>query len=218
MAVLIVDDHPVVLEGTVKKLAEVHDIEVAGTALTGKECLKKVRQLELSLIILDLNLPDISGMNLIEQILEIKPDLKIIIFTGYELEEYIKPCLDRGASGFILKTSSFDEMITALHVVGGGGIYLDSSLSRSFYNVINGNHHPGRKKRNGANILTAREADILKLIAKGMRNQEIAAALHMSERTVQFHITNMFAKLGVRSRIEALIRSKALGLLTDKLG
>ena len=79
MAVLIVDDHPVVLEGTVKKLAEVHDIEVAGTALTGKECLKKVRQLELSLIILDLNLPDISGMNLIEQILEIKPDLKIAV-------------------------------------------------------------------------------------------------------------------------------------------
>jgi DNA-binding NarL/FixJ family response regulator len=220
MSVLIVDDHPVVLEGTAKKLGEDHDIEVAGTALTGMECLTKIRQLELNLIILDLNLPDISGLDLIEKIIEIKPDLNIIIFTGYELEEYIRPCIERGAKGFILKTSSFFEMIKALRVVNDGGIYLDSSLSQCFHAMIDGkgDHHSVRKRRSGANILTAREAEILHLIAKGLRNHEIATTLHMSERTVQFHITNMFAKLGVRSRMEALLRGKALGLLPEKLG
>ncbi len=216
ISVLIVDDHPVVIEGTAKKLGEEHDIEVAATAFTGRECLTKVRQLQLNLVLLDINLPDISGLNLIGQIIAIRPDIKIIIFTGYELEEYIKPCFERGAKGFLSKTSSFAEMIRALHVVNEGGMYVDPSLNQNFRAMINGNRPSGRKKGNGANILTGRETDILKLIAKGLRNHEIADALNMSDRTVQFHITNMFAKLGVSSRTKALLRGKTLGLLPEQ--
>jgi two-component system competent response regulator ComA len=216
--VLIVDDHPAVIEGTAKKLGEEPDFEVAATALTGSECLKKVRQLQLDLALLDINLPDISGLDLIRQIIEIKPDLKIIIFTGYELEEYVKPCFERGAKGFLSKTSSFAEMIKALRVVNEEGVYLDPSLNQSFRALVNGNRQSGRKKENGGNILTGRETDILRLIAKGLRNYEIADALNMSNRTVQFHITNMFAKLGVSSRTKAILRGKALGLLPEQSG
>lgn len=219
MSVFIVDDHPVVLEGTANRLGEEKDIEIAGIALSGEECLHKIRQLELNLIILDLNLPDISGLDLIEKIIEIKPDLKIIIFTGYGLDGYIKPCLERGAKGFVLKTSTFFHMVQAVRIVNNGGIYLDPALGQSILAMIKGNGEHGvrRKGRNGANILTAREADMLNLIARGLRNHEIAATLQLSDRTVQFHLTNMFAKMGVRSRMEALLKGKSLGLISNEV-
>ncbi len=215
ISVLIVDDHPVVIEGTAKKLGEEPDIEVAAAALTGRECLAKVRQLQVNLMLLDINLPDISGLDLIGQIMAVRPDIKIIIFTGYELEEYIKPCFERGAKGFLSKTSSFAEMIRALRVVSEGGVYLDPSLDQNFRALINGNHQPGRRKGSSANILTERETDILKLIAKGLRNHGIATTLYMSDRTVEYHIANMFAKLGVHSRTEAILKGKTLGLLPE---
>lgn len=220
IAVLVVDDHPVVLEGTARRLGEENNIEIAGTALSGEECLKKIRQLELSLVILDLNLPDVSGLDLIEKIGEIKPHLQIIIFTGYGLDGYIKPCLERGARGFVLKTSPFWHMIQALHIVNDGGTYLDPSLGQCVLAMIKGNDDSGSRRRGGGETknLTARETDILNLIARGLRNHEIAVALSLSDRTVQFHITNMFGKLGVRSRTEALLRGQALGLLPGNPG
>lgn len=206
--VLVVDDHPVVAEGTISMLSSEPKIVVLETAQNGKECMHIVTNKKPDIVLLDISLPDICGINLIEKLLEIQPLLKIIMFTGYNPEEYVISSLVKGAHGFLLKNCSKNELIQAVLSVFEGGIYFPDGMGTLLRSIII------KKERERSSVLnfknqfsnlTPRETDILKLIAKGLQNKEIAGILAIKTRTVEFHVSSILAKLGVNSRLEAVL-------------
>lgn len=207
--VLVVDDHPVVAEGTISWLSSDPKILVLGTAHNGEECIHIVSNKKPDIVLLDINLPDICGINLIEKLLEIQPLLKIIMFTGYNPEEYVTSSLVKGAHGFLLKNCSKNELIQAVLSVFEGGIYFPDGMGTLLRSII-----IRKERETGSSVLnlknqfsnlTPRETDILKLIAKGMQNKEIAGILKIKTRTVEFHVSSILSKLGVNSRLEAVL-------------
>jgi DNA-binding NarL/FixJ family response regulator len=207
--VLVVNDHPVVAEGTVSLLSNERRISVVGTAKTGEECLQSVDSLKPDVVLLDINLPDICGVDLVEKLREMHPRIKVIMFIGQNPQEYVNGSLAIGVEGFLLKYCSANEMTEAVLSVFEGEVYYSRGMGAIIKALETDKEHRRQLSsidlKDISSLLTPRELEVMELVAQGLQNKDIAAGLGIKKRTVDFHIGNILSKLGASSRSEAVV-------------
>ena len=190
---LIADDHRILLDGIVSLLQSEEDIVVAGVASNGYEVLKLVASGDFDVCLLDINMPELDGIETAKLLRERRPSLKIIILTSYNDREIINAMLQAGVSGYVLKNSSKLELVGAVKTVAGGGLYFSNEVHAS----IMDDYMQNLKEKNACNetiTLTTREKEILQLLAREYTNEKIAGELHISYRTVETHRKNLMQK------------------------
>lgn len=201
--VLLVDDHRIVREGLASMLSTQADLRVVGDAATGREALACLRRLQPDIVLLDLEMPDLDGVAVLEQMQATGSTARVIVLTAYGTEERILDAVRAGARGYLLKSAGMDEVIRAVRVVAAGGSLLEPSVTARLL----GSMERLLKGSQNAEVLTEREREILTLIARGLSNKAIGERLHLAERTIKFHATVIFRKLGVANRAEATARA-----------
>ncbi|NBJ16536.1 MAG: response regulator transcription factor [Dehalobacter sp. 4CP] len=220
--VLIADRQTLFAEGMASLLLQESDIEFVGIALNTADCLEIVKKAYPDVVLLDINLSDVCSVDIMDWINKEFPDTKIIILTGQSPEEFIEVSFVQGLAGFLLKDCTKNEIVTAIRKAIKGEVYLSQNLSvylkpipahlRSRMNDSDPFlfHNASLNVNNSQEVLTERESEILILIAKGLRNKEIAASLGISKRTVEYHVSNILEKLGAKSRLEAVLNYKEI--------
>lgn len=198
--VLVVDDHPVVREGLVALLT-VPGIEVAGEAATGAEAVEAFRRLAPDVLLVDLRLPGMSGTEAIRRIRAEAPTARALVLTTYEGDAWVREALDAGAAGYLLKDAPAGTILDAIRRIAAG--------ERTFAPDL----LAGAEREAAARKLSPREAEVLALLATGLRNREIATRLGLSEATVKLHVHSLLAKLGAKDRTEAAAIAGRRGLL-----
>jgi DNA-binding NarL/FixJ family response regulator len=208
--ILIADDHALLRQGIKRVLNFEDDLEVVGEASEGQEALSRTLVLQPDVLLIDLNMPGLSGIEVTKQLVAARVKTRIIALTVHDSDRYVLEMLRNGALGYILKDVEPTMLIKAIHVVANGGTFVYPKLAeRIFGGLSDGADVKAKAKeiwRDGrGDRLTAREMDVLACIAKGFSNQDIAKALFVSEKTVKNHLTNIFRKLNVNDRTQALI-------------
>lgn len=201
--VLIVDDHVVVREGSRQLLEQDNTLKVVGEAGTGAEAVQLAARLRPDVVLLDLALPDITGVEAARQIRELVPNARIVVLSAYDDEDYVFAAMDVGASAYLLKTVRGKDVIDTIHAVQEGQVILHpavaAKLRRSMHRADDGTDP----------VLSPREMGILRLAAKGLHNKDIARELSISVRTVEGHLSHILTKLDVTSRTEAVVYGAA---------
>ncbi|HEV8653006.1 MAG TPA: response regulator transcription factor [Actinomycetes bacterium] len=200
--VAVVDDHPVVREGLVTILVRSASCEVVAEASSGAEALERFPAAEPDVVLVDLKLPDSTGMALIDRLCRLLPDAKLVVITAYEEAGLVREALRLGARGYLLKDSSAEALVAAVRSVSMGQRVVDPALAGR---VVELEAVPGS--------LTGRQREVLRLLAEGRTNREIARILEVSDDTVKFHLKNLFERLGVDNRTEAVVMASRLGHL-----
>ncbi len=201
MRLLLVDDHEVVRSGLRMLLESQEDIQIVGEAGTAAEALQAVERLEPEVILLDIGLPDMSGIQVMERIREIEPDIAVVALTIHEDKEYFFKMLDAGATGYVPKRAAPDELLTAIRAAAQGQVYLYPSLATLLVKDYLVQDVEARDARM-LNGLTERELEVLTHVADGATNAEIGHDLGISPKTVARHRENIMAKLNLHSRTE----------------
>jgi two-component system response regulator NreC len=201
--VLIADDHVIVREGLRALLEAEPDIEVVGEAKDGEEAVNKTIEVQPDIVLMDITMPVMNGLEATRQIRQHTPDVKVLALTMHESDEYFFKILEVGASGYFVKGGSSSELISALHTVWNGNVFLYPTMAKKLLSDYLQRVRTGTDKES-YDGLTSREREVLKLIAEGYTNQEIAERLVLSPATVQTHRANMMAKLGLHSRTELI--------------
>lgn len=212
--ILLVDDHVVVRDGTRRLLESQPDFEVVGEAGDGEEAVRMVGQAGPEIVIMDVAMPKMSGIEATKRIKELHPSVAVLALTGYDYDEYIFTLLEAGAAGYLLKDISGEELVSAVRAVYNGEPVLHPAVVRK---VMNRFRLPAPARigdRRPPEPLSEREMEVLKLAAKGMTNKEIADVLHLSTRTIQAHLRTIFDKLNVGSRSEAVLHGLRRGWFT----
>lgn len=207
--ILIVDDHPVVREGLVGMISTQSDMRVVGEAGNGLEAIRQAHLLSPDLILMDLQMPNLDGAAAIRQIRKELPDCRVLVLTAFDSDERILHSIEAGAQGYLLKGVPRDELFRAIRVVAEGGSLLQPSVAARLLTRVG----QMLKQEETTEHLTDREMEVLRLLARGHRNKEIAEALVISERTVKFHVGVIFQKLGVTNRAEAVSKAIQTGLV-----
>lgn len=202
--ILVVDDHPVVRDGLALVLGTQTDFEVVGEASDGAQAVAKACELQPDVILLDLEMPGVDGLSALHQFRQKAPDVRVIVFTAFDTDERIIKAVQAGAKGYLLKGAPRAELFEAVRVVAAGGSLLQPVVASKLMRHMS---------EPAADTLTEREMDVLRLMAKGMPNKEIAAALVVTERTVKFHISAILSKLGAGNRTEAVRVAVQRGLV-----
>jgi len=208
--VVAVDDHPVFLRGLVACLEDAPDVEIAGLAADGEAALDVIAATDPDVVLLDLNLPRLDGIGVLERLRATGTDVPVLMLTMYEDERGLRAAFDAGARGYLLKGSEQAAILAALRTVVEGGVVVGKELADRLTSLLGGTSVPVGLRR--VADLSERETEILSLIAAGRSNTEIVHELVVSANTVRNHITRIFAKLGVANRIEATARARELGL------
>jgi len=216
--VVVADDHPVVREGFSAIVDLEDDIQVVGQAADGLEAVRLAHQLRPDVVLMDLVMPQLDGVKAIEEIRESLPGTHVLILTTYADDEYILAGIQAGARGYLLKDALPEELVRAIRIVARGGSLLQPAVAARVMDKLTalmGGEEKGEPARSEQHIpqLTARELEILGLLAAGARNRDLAEKLYISERTVKVHIANLMDKLEARTRSEAVARAIKLGLL-----
>ena len=198
ISILIADDHPVVCLGLANLLATQPDFVVAGEARSCAETCAAVERLRPDLVLLDLELGDATGTSALRRVRKSNPDIRIIVFTAYTDDVHVVDAVKVGVQGYVVKGVSNERLCEAIRIVNAGGMYLDPSVASQVTERLS-HHYDSHKQR-----LTTREYAILKFVAVGQRNKDIAEKLFISESTVKFHISSLMAKLGAANRTEAV--------------
>lgn len=199
--VFLADDHMMVREG-LKQLLELNDeIEVIGEAGDGYECLNLVNKTNPDVVLLDINMPNLDGLKVLQIMREQRMQNKVIFLTIHKEVDYLVQAMDYSCDGYILKDSDFATLVEAIETVYEGKTYIEPSLT----NLLNANLAERDVMQDKINELTKREVEVLKLLANGMFNKEIAATLNISERTVKNHVSNIFKKIMVSDRTQAAV-------------
>lgn len=196
--VLIADDHSLVREGISAFLKMCDDIEVAGEAADGKDAIEKTKKLHPDVILMDISMPVLGGIEATYEIKKIDPDVKVLILTQYDDPEYVSRLLKAGVSGYILKHAVGTDLISAIRAVAKGDVYLYSSIAAKVVGGYLGKE--GAKVEDPYEVLTDREKQVLKLIAEGYTHKEIASLLNISVKTVIAHQTNISEKLDIHTK------------------
>jgi len=198
--VLVADDQTVVREGLVLLLGLIPGVEVVGTAADGEEAVHLAGERRPDVVLMDLRMPRMDGVEATRRIREGYPDVQVVVLTTYADDQSVFSALRAGARGFLTKSASAEEIAQAVTVVHEGDAQLDPSVQRRLLESMTAKE-PQRNRTAG---LTSREEDVLRLIARGRTNAEIARELFISEATVKTHINNLFAKAGLRDRAQAV--------------
>jgi DNA-binding NarL/FixJ family response regulator len=199
--ILCVDDHPVVLDGLSAIIAMQPDMEIAALAPDGQSALRAFREHKPDVTIVDLRLPDMSGLELIKAVREIDGRAKTIVLSSYDGDADIQRALDAGIQGYVAKGLVRDELLSAIRTVANGGKHIPAAIAQRLVDHM----------RDDA--ISEREAQVLQLVATGKRNKEIAAELSIAEDTVKMHVRNIFSKLNVTDRTEAVTVALRRGII-----
>jgi len=210
--VLVVDDHTVVRAGIRLLLESETDIEVVGEAEDGQEAMNKAQHLAPDVVLMDLAMAGMSGLEATRRITRQWPDIRVLVLTMHDNDEYFFQALKAGASGYLLKESSPDELVAALRAVHKGGVFIYPSLASRLLDDYLQRVDAGEATK-GLSELTTREQEILRLIAEGKTGREIAGALHISPKTVDRHRANMMRKLDLHNRAELIRYAIRKGLI-----
>jgi DNA-binding NarL/FixJ family response regulator len=203
--IVVVDDHPIVRQGLVAALDDEADFEVVGAAGSAEEAVALVERQRPEVILLDLELPGMSGVEAIPKLRDASPASRILVFTAYDTDERVLSAVRAGAGGYLLKGAAVVEIASAVRTVAGGGTVLAPSAAARLADAV--------RAPRGAGPLTAREREVLRLVAQGLPGKQIAGALGISERTVKFHTASLIRKLGADNRAQAVALAAQRGLL-----
>ncbi len=193
--VIIADDHEIFRKGLKAVLARLKDIEIVGEATTGKAVLEMLNELQADIVLMDIEMPEMNGIEATRKATLLFPDLKVVALTMFNNDHYIQDMLDAGARGFLLKNVTKDILDKALHTIASGNTYYSDELFNFFTRKIATDNTPAKDEPD----LTKREKEILQLICEGMTNADIAEKLNISERTVIGHKSNLLAKTSCKS-------------------
>lgn len=209
ISILVVDDHPVVREGLVAILEAQDDLTVAGEAGDGEQAVQRYKQLRPDVVLMDLAMPGTDGVQAIQAIRAFDPNAKVVVLTAYDTDERILQAVEAGASGYLLKGAPREDIFRAVRVVNLGGSLLEPVVAgKLLHRVSDILRGEGVEEE-----LTPRELDVLTLMARGLRNKEIAYELSITERTVKFHANAIYRKLDVGGRTEAVSKAIQKGLV-----
>ena len=205
---LLADDHAVVRAGTRQLLERQPDFEIVGEAVDGDEAVRLTEELTPDVVVMDVRMPKVSGVEATRRIKASNPDVRVLVLTAHDDDEYVFALLQAGANGYLLKTAEIDELVKAIRAVAAGQSALAPAVVGKVVAQFTGGKslgdvlpHP-QEQYSG---LTDRELEILRLVGQGFSNKQIGKELFISDRTVQAHLSNIFAKLGVNTRTEAVM-------------
>jgi two-component system, NarL family, response regulator NreC len=212
LRLFLAEDHSVVREGLKLLINSQPDMEVIGEAGDGQEALDKIFELNPDLAVLDISMPGLNGIVITQRLRMSHPEMKILALSVHEDRGYLRELLEAGASGYVLKRAAADDLINAIHVASRGGVYIDLGLTSNTKPSLP--LRPSRRRRRRENALSAREAEIVRLIAQGYRNKEIATQLELSVKTVETYKARAMEKLGIGNRAELVRYAVEHGWLT----
>jgi DNA-binding NarL/FixJ family response regulator len=212
--VLIVDDQPLVRAGFRTILGSKRDIEVVGEAENGAEAVALAERRRPDVILMDIRMPVLDGVEATRRLVAAGTPARILVLTTFDLDEYVHAAIRAGASGFLLKDVTPANLLEAIRIVAGGDALLAPSVTRRLLERFATTLPPGEDSSAALAELTSRETEVLRLLASGMSNAEIASELVVSEATVKTHISSMLRKLGLRDRVQAVIVAYETGLVT----
>lgn len=214
--IVIADDHPIVRDGLKKLLLLEDDFEVIGEASDGREVLEKVRDLDPDVLLLDLRMPNLDGLGALQALQEINNRVRVIVLTASEDKNEFVQAMKMGCSGIVLKQTAPDLIVKSIRKVHSGEIWLDShttaAVMRQFSTGFEAIGSNGNGKSRERSPLSAREREIVALVAQGYKNKEMAEKMFISEQTVKNHLHNIFDKLGVSDRLELALYAIHKGL------
>lgn len=202
--VMLVDDHRIVREGLAYMLDAIESVTLVGEAGSGAELFAVVEEVHPEIILLDVHMPDMSGLEVLEVLRRRHPDVKVIMLSMHDQAAYVQQAIQLGALGYLLKSTGLDELVRALELVATGRPFIQGELASALVTPISEPDVPH---------LSPRELEVLRLLAQGSENKQIARLLGVSEATVKTHIKALYGRLGVRSRAEATATSLRLGLI-----
>ncbi|MGA3267103.1 MAG: response regulator transcription factor [Verrucomicrobiota bacterium] len=211
LRILLADDHEMVREGLRLLIDGQADMRVVGEAANGREVLVQARELKPDVVVMDLSMPEMNGLQATEQLKAEAPEIKVVAITANEDESYLRQLCKVGATGYVLKRSAGDELVKAIGVVARGGVYYEATLASKALarQMTSGRDEPGAVE------LSERERDVLALLAWGYSNKEIAAKLGLSVKTVETYKVRVGEKLGLRSRTEMVQYALRRGWLSE---
>jgi len=203
--VLIADDDDLMRAGLVELLAGEPELEIVGEASTGREAVDRTRRLAPDVVLMDVRMPDLDGIQATGELARVAPDTKVLILTTFEQDDYVFGALRAGASGFLLKRTRPEELIAAVHTVAAGDSLLSPSVTRLVIDRMAQQPLPELAAEAKLDELTRREREVLELIARGLSNREIATQLFVEESTVRTHVKRIQMKLQLRDRVQIVI-------------
>lgn len=213
--ILLADDHPVVRDGLAAILSTQPDFEVAGEAASGRETVSRAADLHPDVVLLDLQMPDLDGVEALRQLRADHPQTAVIVFTAFDTDERILSALKSGAAGYLLKGAPREEIFRAIRLAYQGQSLLEPLVASKLLRHIasSGQALSAGEREEPARALTAREVEVIRLLAQGLTNREIARRLVISERTAKFHVSSILRKLGAGNRTSAVAAAAQLGLV-----
>ncbi|MHB9031995.1 MAG: response regulator [Anaerolineae bacterium] len=213
ISVLIADDHAIVRQGIRQYLEGTDDIVVVAEAADGTQALALVEKLHPEVLLLDINMPGLTGIEVTQQLKQSHPEVKILILTAYDEDPYVFSLLQAGATGYLLKNCEIDELQRAVRSIYNGKTVLSPTVADKIVRQIQRNTPP-HTSVSSSEDLTGRELEILRLAARGYTNKAIGQEMGISDRTAQGHLANIYAKLNVASRTEAVTEAVRRGLIS----
>ena len=212
MRVLIVDDDALMRAGLRAVLSSDGSIAVVGEVEDGSLAADRTRRLRPDLVLMDVRMPEMDGIRATREVLAVSPEVRVVILTTFEDDEYVFGALSAGASGFLLKRTRPEELIAAVHTIAAGDSLLSPSVTRRVIDRMAAQPAPQPPSAQGLSELTPRERGVLELVARGLSNGEIAAELVIEESTVKTHVKRILTKLGARDRVQAVIAAYEAGI------
>ena len=211
--VLLADDHPVLRAGMKNLLEQEEDLEVVAEAGDGKEAIALAAELTPDVALMDIVMPKLNGIEATKQIKQVSPTTAVLVLTAYDDDRYVIGLLQNGAAGYLLKSASGHQIVEAIRSVATGESVLDPAATRRLLACVT-RYSGGAPGETGNSVLSHREMEVLRLASRGMSNKEIARALNLSMPTVKAHFVNIFSKMGVGSRTEAVLQALSKGWIS----
>jgi DNA-binding NarL/FixJ family response regulator len=211
--VLVADDQSMVRAGFRMLLADEEDVEVVAEASNGLEAVAKAARFEPSLILMDIRMPELDGLEATRRILAADPEARILILTTFDLDEYVYDALRAGASGFVLKDDTPEQLLAAIRTVAAGDGLLSPAVTKRVIQKFARAPHPAPPKE--IHELSEREREVFRLMTRGLSNAEIGKQLYISETTVKTHVTHILQKLNLRDRVQAVVLAYQAGLFVS---